>query len=73
MKYCVSINNHLEEYRKKNNYTVIELAKFSDTTVNTIEKIESGEFVPPLVLCLLLSTILECSIEDIWELKEVKF
>lgn len=72
MKYCISVINNLKEIREVKQYSQLELADLAGTTANTIEKIESGEFEPPLLLCLELAKILEVRVENIWKLAKAK-
>lgn len=73
MKYTIGVHNNLEEIRIDNNYSRSELADCAGTTEETIEQIELGAFVPPLMLCMVISKILDVYVEDIWELKKVCF
>ena len=64
----IILHNNLKEIRAKKKLSQEELAKLVGTTRQTIIAIEKGSFNPSTKLALLLSTILECKIDDIFYL-----
>ena len=67
----MQVQNNLKTYRFKNNHmTQEQLAKGLDVSRQTIIAIEKGKFNPSVKLALKMARLFECSVEDIFNLKE---
>ena len=60
--------NNLEELRKGAGLTQQELSESAEVSRKSINAIENGVYVPSTVLALKISKILNCRIEDLFEL-----
>ena len=66
-----NIENSVKEYRIKKGLTQEELATMIEVTRQTIGLIEKGLYNPTIHLCLKLSHILEVSLDQLFNIKEV--
>lgn len=64
------VKNNVKELRKKAGYTQEELADATGVSRQTIISIERGRYIPSLPLALRISRFFECSMDDMFELKE---
>ncbi|MFW6121533.1 MAG: helix-turn-helix transcriptional regulator [Petrotogales bacterium] len=62
--------NYVRYFRKKNGLTQGALAEKVGVTRQTIIAIEKGKFNPSVKLALKFSNILECELEQLFELEE---
>jgi len=60
--------NTLEEARKSNGLTQQELSESAEVSRKSINAIENGIYVPSTVLALKIAKILNCSVEDLFQL-----
>ena len=63
------LNNHVEEFRTKRGLSRQQLADTVGVHLQTIGYIERGEYAPTLALALRLAKALECSVEELYQLK----
>jgi putative transcriptional regulator len=61
--------NHVEEFRTKRGLSRQQLADTVGVHLQTIGYIERGEYAPTLALALRLAKALECSVEELYQLK----
>lgn len=62
------LENKLKVYRAMRNLTQGELADRVQVTRKSINSIENGHFVPSTELALRMAKVLECSVEDLFQL-----
>ena len=62
--------NNLEEFRKTAKLTQEELSVKAEVSRKSINAIENGVYVPSTVLALKISKILNCNVEDLFQLPE---
>ena len=62
--------NNLEQSRKNKGLTQQELSNKADVSRKSINAIENGVYVPSTVLALKISKILNCKVEDLFELPQ---
>ena len=62
--------NNLEQIRKNKGLTQQELSNKADVSRKSINAIENGLYVPSTVLALKISKILNCKVEDLFELPQ---
>ncbi len=62
--------NNLEQFRKNKGLTQQELSSEADVSRKSINAIENGIYVPSTVLALKISKILNCKVEDLFELPQ---
>ena len=62
--------NNLEQIRKSKGLTQQELSNKADVSRKSINAIENGVYVPSTVLALKISKILNCKVEDLFELPQ---
>jgi putative transcriptional regulator len=62
--------NNVRELRKRADVTQEELAVMVGVSRQTIISIERGRYVPSLALALKIARYFECSMDDMFELKE---
>tara|TARA_E500000178_G_C16326967_1_gene447223 strand:+ start:115 stop:333 length:219 start_codon:yes stop_codon:yes gene_type:complete len=62
--------NNLEQIRKNKGLTQQELSNKADVSRKSINAIENGVYVPSTVLALKISKILNCKVEDLFELPQ---
>lgn len=60
----------LRDYRQDAGLTQAELAEKVSVSRKTINTIENGVFVPTTVLALRLARALDCTVEDLFSLKD---
>lgn len=60
--------NNLAELRKSAGLTQQELSENADVSRKSINAIENGIYVPSTVLALKIAEILNCSVEDLFQL-----
>ncbi len=60
--------NNLEQFRKNKGLTQQGLSSEADVSRKSINAIENGIYVPSTVLALKISKILNCKVEDLFEL-----
>ena len=65
-----TLRNSLKVERARRNLTQEQLADLAGVTRKTINTIETGRFVPSTTLALKLAQVLECRVEDLFELDE---
>ena len=65
IKGGIRINN-LAKYRKKKNFSQLELAKLVDVSRQTISMIENNNYNPSLKLCINICLILNVTLNDIF-------
>ena len=63
------VENRVEAYRINAGLSRSELAEAVDVHYQTIGYIERGEYAPTLALALRLASVLNCSIEKLFQLK----
>jgi putative transcriptional regulator len=65
-----TLRNSLKVERARRNLTQEQLAALAGVTRKTINTIGTGRFVPSTTLALKLAQVLECHVEDLFELDE---
>jgi len=66
------LRNNLEEHRKASGYTQQDLSLAADVSRKSINAIENGIYIPSTVLALKIAKTLNCTIEDLFELPNIK-
>lgn len=66
------LKSHLKEYRAKLNMNQSELAEKVGVTRQTIGFIEKGTISPSITLVLKICNVLQCKVEDLFELEDVE-
>tara|TARA_X000000368_G_scaffold130421_1_gene102499 strand:- start:136 stop:354 length:219 start_codon:yes stop_codon:yes gene_type:complete len=69
-KNHLKLLNNLEQSRKNKGLTQQELSNKADVSRKSINAIENGVYVPSTVLALKISKILNCKVEDLFELPQ---
>jgi putative transcriptional regulator len=64
------MKNLIRVERARNNLTQAELAEKVKVARQTIIAIENGKFIPSTLLALKIATVLNCSMELLFELEE---
>ena len=64
--------NNLEELRKSAGLTQQELSESAEVSRKSINAIENGIYVPSTVLSLKIARTLNCSVEDLFQLPQIK-
>ena len=64
--------NSLEELRKDAGLTQQQLSDFAEVSRKSINAIENGIYVPSTVLALKIANTLQCKVEDLFKLPEIK-
>ncbi len=64
------VRNGIREFRKKAGFTQEELAVAMGVSRQTIISIERGRYIPSLPLALKIAKFFECSMDEMFELKE---
>lgn len=59
------IGEKIKQYRRKAGLTQAEMAKRLNSSQNTISQYESGKRMPTVKKLLELSTLLECSVDEL--------
>ena len=59
------IGEKIKQYRRKVGLTQAEIAKRLNSSQNTISQYESGKRMPTVKKLLELSTLLECSVDEL--------
>ena len=67
-KHHKELKNRLNELRKEVKMTQQSLAEAVEVSRKSINAIENGIYIPTTVLALKIAKVLECSVEDIFEL-----
>ncbi|MFL2707605.1 MAG: transcriptional regulator [Gammaproteobacteria bacterium TMED226] len=67
-KHHQNLLNNLEKFRKSAGLTQQDLSESAEVSRKSINAIENGVYVPSTVLALKISKILNCRIEDLFEL-----
>ena len=67
-KHHQNLLNNLEKFRKSAGLTQQDLSESAEVSRKSINAIENGVYVPSTVLALNISKILNCRIEDLFEL-----
>ena len=67
-KHHQNLLNNLEKFRKSAGLTQQDLSENAEVSRKSINAIENGVYVPSTVLALKISKILNCRIEDLFEL-----
>ena len=67
-KHHQNLINNLEKFRKSAGLTQQDLSENAEVSRKSINAIENGVYVPSTVLALKISKILNCRIEDLFEL-----
>ena len=65
-----TLKNRLKHYRTHANLTQAKLAEATQVSRKTINTIENGKFVPSTTLSLRLAQVLECRVEDLFQLPD---
>lgn len=65
----MSLRNKLKEIRINNEINQTEMAKACDVSRQTIHSIEVSKYTPSVELALKIASVLELSVEDIFELQ----
>jgi putative transcriptional regulator len=64
------MKNLIKVERARNNFTQADLAERVKVARQTIISIENGKFIPSTLLALKIATVLNCSMELLFELEE---
>jgi putative transcriptional regulator len=67
-KHHQNLLNNLEKFRKSAGLTQQDLSESAEVSRKSINAIENGVYVPSTVLALKISKILNCRVEDLFEL-----
>ena len=68
-KHHKNLLNNLEELRKSIGLTQQELSESAEVSRKSINAIENGVYVPSTVLALKIAKTLNCSVEDLFQLR----
>lgn len=68
----IRVINFIKEFRKEANLTQEELAKAVGVSRQSIISIEKGHYIPSLPLALQFSKLFNCSIDQLFALREEK-
>ena len=63
------MKNFLKEERNKRDWTQAQLAEMVQVSRQTIISIETNRYVPSIILCLKISSVLKVPIEKIFRLE----
>ena len=63
-----NLNNNLEEVRKSEGMTQLQLSESANVSRKSINAIENGIYVPSTVLALKIAKTLGCKVEDLFKL-----
>jgi len=66
------LRNNLEKHRKASGYTQQDLSLAADVSRKSINAIENGIYIPSTVLALKIAKTLNCNVEDLFELPDIK-
>ena len=66
------LRNNLEKHRKASGYTQQDLSLAADVSRKSINAIENGIYIPSTVLALKIAKTLNCTVEDLFELPNIK-
>ena len=66
----IQIENNLKVARVSKGLTQAELAEAAGVTRQTVGLIEAGKYNPTIKLCLILGSILERSLDELFIMKE---
>jgi putative transcriptional regulator len=66
------LENRLKVHRAMHDLTQGELARRVGVTRKSINSIENGHFVPSTELALRMAQVLECTVEDLFQLPEAR-
>lgn len=61
-----TLTNTVQEHRKNNQLTQVELAEVVGVTRQTIISIEKGNYIPSVALALKLANALNTSVEELF-------
>ncbi|MDD9150109.1 MULTISPECIES: helix-turn-helix transcriptional regulator [unclassified Sporolactobacillus] len=64
------IQNHVKELRARHDWTQSQLADKVSVTRQTIASIEKGDYVPSLMLGLLICSAFELPMEEVFQLEK---
>jgi putative transcriptional regulator len=64
------LSNRLREERALRGWTQAELAEKASVSRKTINTVENGVFVPSTILALRLARVMECPVEQLFQLDE---
>ena len=62
------LNNNLAVLRKARKLTQQDMSDMADVSRKSINAIENGVYIPSTVLALKIARVLQCKVEDIFEL-----
>ena len=66
------LKNNLEEFRREAGLTQQDLSEKAEVSRKSINAIENGIYVPSTVLALKIAKTLECKVENLFELPDIK-
>ena len=66
------LRNRVREYRARFGFTQGVLGEKVGVTRQTIGFVEKGEFSPSITLALRLANVLECRVDELFWLEEIK-
>ena len=68
----MALENHLKEYRARNNLNQSDLGKLVGASRQTISLIERGDYSPSVVLVLKIAKVFDTTVESLFLFKEEK-
>ncbi|HEY5555374.1 helix-turn-helix transcriptional regulator [Acetobacterium sp.] len=68
----MALENHLKEYRARNNLNQSDLGKLVGASRQTISLIERGDYSPSVVLALKIAKVFDTTVESLFLFKEEK-
>ena len=66
------LKNNLEEFRREAGLNQQDLSEKAEVSRKSINAIENGIYVPSTVLALKIAKTLECKVENLFELPDIK-
>lgn len=64
------MKNSLKAVRIQNSFTQVELAELIKVSRQTIISIESGRYLPSVLLAMKISNALGCTVEELFEIEK---
>ena len=65
----MAVESRLAEWRKRRGVAAAELARTAGVSRQTIYAMEAGDYIPNTVVALQLARILECTVEELFQLE----
>lgn len=65
VKLCTHLSNQIREWRIKNNYTILQLAKKIEVGRATMQSLEEGLNLPTMIVAIKIANVLEISLNEL--------